>query len=161
MKMIRSMACSRICAAAAALVALTGVAQAGECPADKVKVGAVTSGEMTPKGVTDDVLVSIDLSPKGAGFVGEVLRFRKLVVQPGGIVPWHDHKTRPANIYIVSGSILEYRSNCEVPIAHKAGEAVAEFGEDHAHWWKNTGDEPAILFSADIFHQGKMDDHMM
>jgi hypothetical protein len=62
---------------------------------------------------------------------------------------------------MVSGSIEEYRSSCEVPIVHKAGEAVAEFGESHAHWWKNTGSEPAVLISADIFHSGMTDDHMM
>ena len=161
MKMIKITARSRICVAAVALVALTSAAQAGECPADKVKEGAITTGEMTPKDVTDEVLASIDLAPKGSGFAGESLRLRKLVVEPGGVVPWHDHKTRPANIYIVSGSIEEYRSSCEVPIVHKAGDAIPEFGASHAHWWKNTGNEPAVLLSADIFHTGKMDDHMM
>jgi quercetin dioxygenase-like cupin family protein len=147
----------------AAVLALTSanIAYAGECPPDRIKDESVTSGETMPKDVTDDVLASIDLSPKGSGFVGEALRLRKLVVQPGGVVPWHDHKTRPANIYIVSGSIEEYRSNCKVPIVHKAGETVAEFGEGLAHWWKNTGNEPTVLISADIFHTGKMDDHMM
>lgn len=161
MTVIKTMARSRLCIAAFAFTALTGMAQAGECPADKVKEGAVTTGEMMPKGVTDEVIASIDLSPKGAGFAGEALRLRRLVVQPGGVVPWHDHATRPANIYILSGSIEEYRASCEVPIVHKAGETVAEFGATHAHWWKNTGKEPAVLLSADIFHDGKMDDHMM
>jgi quercetin dioxygenase-like cupin family protein len=161
MKIIKTTMVTHVCAAAIALAALSGAAQAGECPADKMKDGAVTSGEMTPKGVSDDVLAAIDLTPKGAGFAGELLRLRKLVVQPGGVVPWHDHKTRPANIYIVSGSITEYRSSCEVPIIHNAGEAVEEFGETHAHWWKNTGDAPAVLLSADIFHEDKMEDHMM
>ena len=35
---------------------------AGECPADKVMKGAMTSGETMPKDVTDDVLAAIDLS---------------------------------------------------------------------------------------------------
>jgi quercetin dioxygenase-like cupin family protein len=149
------------CMAAIVLAAFAGAAQAGECPADKVKDGALSTGEMMPQGVTDDVLASIDLAPKGSGFEGEALRLRKLVVQPGGVVPWHDHKTRPANIYIVSGTIEEYRSSCEVPIVHKAGDAIPEFGATHAHWWKNTSNEPAVLLSADIFHLGKMNDHMM
>jgi quercetin dioxygenase-like cupin family protein len=161
MKMIKTLAHSRLGIAAFALAALAGMAQAGECPADKVKEGAVKSGEMMPKGVTDEVIASIDLSPKGAGFAGEALRLRKLVVQPGGVVPWHDHATRPANIYIMSGAIVEYRSTCEVPIVHKAGETVMEFSASLAHWWKNTGKEPAVLLSADIFHDGKMEDHMM
>jgi quercetin dioxygenase-like cupin family protein len=148
-------------AAALAFAAFTGFAQAGECPADKMKDGAVMSGEMMPKDVTDDVLASIDLTPKGDAFAGEMLRLRKLVIQPGGVVPWHDHATRPANIYVVSGTVTEYRSNCAVPIVHKAGDTVAEYGAELAHWWKNTGNEPVVLISADLFQSGKMDDHMM
>ena len=154
-------ATTRLAIAAMALAAAAGFAQAGECPAGKMKDNAVTTGEMMPKNVTDEVLSSIDLGPKGDAFKGEALRLRKLVVQPGGVVPWHDHKTRPANIHVVSGTITEYRSNCEVPIVHKAGDTVAEFGEGLAHWWKNTGKKPAVLLSADIFHDASMDDNMM
>jgi quercetin dioxygenase-like cupin family protein len=150
----------RLGIAALAFAAVTNIANAGECPAGKMKDNAVTTGEMMPKGVTDDVLSSIDLSPKGEAWKGEALRLRKLVIQPGGVVPWHDHKSRPANIYIMSGTITEHRSNCEVPIVHKAGDTVAEFGEGLAHWWKNTGKKPVILLSADILHTN-MDDHMM
>jgi len=146
--------------AALALMAAANFAEAGECPADKVKDNAVTTGEMTPKGVTDNVLSAIDLAPKGEAFKGETLRLRKLVIQPGGVVPWHDHKSRPANIYVMSGTVTEYRSTCEVPIVHKTGDTVAEFGEGLAHWWKNTGKKPAVLLSADVFH-ANMDDHMM
>ncbi len=76
-------------------------------------------------------------------------------------MPWHDHATRPANIYVVSGTIEEYRSDCKVPIVHKAGDAVAEFGAELSHWWQNKGAEPVVLISADLFTDGKMDDHMM
>ena len=150
----------RLGIAALALAATVNFAQAGECPAGKMKDDALTTGEMMPKKVTDEILSSIDLSPKGDAFKGEALRLRKLVIQPGGIVPWHDHKARPANIYIVSGTVTEHRSNCEVPIVHKAGDTVAEFG-NFSHWWKNTGNKPAVLLSADVFHSGMMDDHMM
>ena len=83
-----------------------------------------TSGETMPVGVTDEVLSAIDLSSKGDAWKGNMLRLRKLVVQPGGVVPWHEHKVRPANILIVEGSITEYRSNCKVPIEHKAGDVT-------------------------------------
>lgn len=151
----------RLGIAALALAAAANFAQAGECPAGKMKDNALTTGEMTPKKVTDEILSSIDLSPKGDAFKGEALRLRQLVIQPGGVVPWHDHKTRPANIHIVSGTVTEYRSSCEVPIVHKAGDTVAEFGEGFSHWWKNTGKKPVVLLSADIFHDATMDDHMM
>ncbi|WP_087000626.1 cupin domain-containing protein [Rhizobium sullae] len=127
----------------------TGHAYAGECPADQVAENGMQPGEMMPKDVTDDIVSSIDLSPKGDAWKNSALRMRKLVVQPGGVVPWHSHETRPANILIVSGSITEYRSTCKVPIEHKAGDVTAEFGA-LSHWWKNNGGEPAVLYSADI-----------
>jgi hypothetical protein len=72
------------------------------------------------KGVTDTVISAIDLSQEPANIAGRTLRLRELVVQPGGVVPWHSHGDRPAIIYIVEGSITEYASNCAVPILHKA-----------------------------------------
>jgi quercetin dioxygenase-like cupin family protein len=126
-----------------------GTALAGECPADQVAVGGMTSGETMPKDVTDEVISSIDLSSKGDAWTGSMLRMRKLVVQPGGIVPWHSHEARPANILVVEGSITEYSSNCKMPIEHKAGDVTAEFG-NLSHWWKNNGQVAAVLYSADI-----------
>jgi quercetin dioxygenase-like cupin family protein len=139
--------------AALAIIAFTifptGHAFAGECPADQVAADGMQPGAMKPKGVTDKVLSSIDLSTQGDAWKNRSLRLRKLVVQPGGVVPWHSHEARPANILVVSGSITEYSSNCKVPIEHKAGDATAEFGQ-LAHWWKNNGKKPAVLYSADI-----------
>lgn len=126
-----------------------GQAYAGECPADQVAENGMQPGEMMPKDVTDEVISSIDLASKGDAWKNSALRMRKLVVQPGGVVPWHSHEARPANILIVSGSITEYRSTCKVPIEHKAGDVTAEFGA-LSHWWKNNGSEPAVLYSADI-----------
>ena len=44
------------------------------------------------------VLGSVDLGPEIKGLDGRNLRFRKLVIQPGGVVPWHSHGDRPALI---------------------------------------------------------------
>jgi len=134
-------------AVSAIIVGFTGTASAGECPADKVMAGATKPGAMEPLKVTDTVIASIDL--KDYASPGRQLRMRKLELQTGGVVPWHEHNTRPANIYIVSGAVTEYRSNCAVPIVHKAGDVIAEHG-DIAHWWKNTGKSKAVLLSADI-----------
>lgn len=150
-----------LCLGVALAFASTTSAIAGECPADQLMDGALTSGETKAVGVTDTVIASIDLAPKGAGFENQLLRMRKLTIEPGGVVPWHEHSARPANIYIVSGTIEEYRANCKVPIVHKAGEATMEFGEGFAHWWKNTGTEPVELISADIFTVEMGDPDMM
>jgi quercetin dioxygenase-like cupin family protein len=136
-------------------------AMAGECPADKVSPGVRTSGEMMPKGVTDTTLASVDLAREKVNLADHKLRTRKLVVQPGGVVPWHSHEDRPALIYIVSGSIHEYASNCSVGIEHKAGEVSVEKAGVQ-HWWKNNGKAPAVLLSSDVFHdQPQADAHMM
>ncbi|HEY2837104.1 MAG TPA: cupin domain-containing protein [Rhizomicrobium sp.] len=137
---------------AAALMAATtflgaGAANAAECPAGKVGVDVTKPGPMKPSGVTDDVIGSIDL--KAYGSPGHLLRMRRLVVQPGGIVPWHSHGERPANILVVSGAITEYRSTCAVPIDHKAGDVAVESGS-LAHWWKNNTNKPTVLISGDI-----------
>jgi quercetin dioxygenase-like cupin family protein len=149
---------------AAALVAgtfLASAAAAGECPSDKIRPGFRASGETKPKGVTDTVLASIDLSKEKVKLNDRALRIRRLVVQPGGVVPWHSHEDRPALIYIVSGSIHEYESNCSVAVEHKAGEvSVERMGVQH--WWKNNGKVPAVLLSSDVFHdQPHEDEHMM
>ena len=147
--------------AATILAFFAGPALAGECPADKVKENAVTSGKTEPVGVTDAVLASIDLSSKGDTFNGMTLRLRKLVIEPGGVVPWHEHSQRPANIYIISGTIEENRSSCMVPIVHKPGDVVSEFGAGLAHWWMNNGNEPVVLISADLFADNMSKPDMM
>lgn len=120
------------------------------CPADKVGVDLVTSGPDKPVGVTDTVLTSIDLGKEMVAAQDHQFRMRRLTVQPGGIVPWHDHADRPALIYIVQGEITEYASDCAVPILHKAGDVARD--ADLKHWWKNNSKKTAVLISADILH---------
>ena len=136
-------------AALATVFAFGGAAFAGECPADKMRADATPKADHAAKAVTDQVLAEIDLGGEKVALKGHNMRVRKLVIQPGGIVPWHSHGDRPALIYIVTGQIFEYASNCAVPILHKAGEVARE---THAtsHWWKNTGKAPVVLLSFDI-----------
>jgi len=143
---------------AAALVATTLAAAftsafAGECPADKrVPDGQgqkmVTTGAV---GVADVVRSAVDLSKEAPMLKDRLFRLRTLDIAPGGIVPWHSHNERPAQIYIVKGEIIEYASNCAVPIVHKAGDVRAE-GHGTSHWWKNETNEPVLLISVDILH---------
>jgi quercetin dioxygenase-like cupin family protein len=128
--------------------ALNSAAFAGECPADQTKADARKPVDMKPVGVTDTVIAMIDVEQE-QGIADRKFRMRKLVVEPGGVVPWHSHAERPAIIYIVEGQIEEYASNCAVPLVHKAGDVVAET-KGIAHWWKNTGDKTVVLLSADL-----------
>ncbi len=124
-------------------------ALAGECPAGQMKAGVRASGETVPVDVTDTELSALDLGAEIAGLEGRRLRFRKLVVQPGGVVPWHDHTDRPALILTAEGQITEFRSDCRVGVVHKEGDVSKETA-GIMHWWKNEGDKPAVLFAADI-----------
>ncbi|HEX2581062.1 MAG TPA: cupin domain-containing protein [Dongiaceae bacterium] len=125
-------------------------ALAGECPADQVKTDATKPGATANKDATDTVLAMIDLSKEPAN-IDRQFRIRRLVVQPGGEIAWHSHGDRPALIYIVSGRMTEYASNCAVPIVHKAGDVARETHET-SHWWKNTGKRKAVLLSTDLLH---------
>jgi quercetin dioxygenase-like cupin family protein len=137
-------------AAAAIAVAAFGAtpAFAGQCPAGQETANTLADRATAPKDVTDDVLGSIDLGQE-IGVAGRDLRLRKLVVQPGGVVPFHSHDGRPALIITVSGEITEHRTSCAVPIVHKAGELSRETNEI-GHYWINHGKVPAVLYSADV-----------
>ena len=121
---------------------------AGQCPDNQVRANALAGHPTMPNAVTDDVIGSIDLG-KEIGVAGRDLRLRRLVVQPGGVVPFHSHDGRPALIITVSGKVTEYRSNCAVPIDHAAGEVSRE-AEGISHYWINNGKVPAVLLSADV-----------
>jgi quercetin dioxygenase-like cupin family protein len=140
-------------AVASGLVSLLSTgALAGECPADK----RVADGKGQPaathsaKDVADTVRAVTDLAKEAVG-INRQFRLRQLDIKPGGIVPWHSHDERPAMIYIVKGTVTEYASNCTAPIVHKAGDVAAE-RRGVSHWWKNTGNEAAVLISVDLFH---------
>jgi quercetin dioxygenase-like cupin family protein len=134
--------------AAIAVLGSAAAASAGECPASAMRPDARTAGQTMPKGVTDNVLSSIALGDQ-IGVNGRQLRLRKLVVQPGGVVPWHSHTDRPALIITISGSITEYRSTCAVPIEHPTGDVAREV-KGVSHWWRNNTSKPAVLLSADV-----------
>ena len=141
-----------IAGAAAAFALLSPTAFANGCPAGKLVADGQgqKSGATMPVGVTDTVLAKIDLSKEKVALPDHMLRMRRLVIQPGGVVPWHSHGDRPALIYIVSGEITEYASDCTVPIVHKAGDVSVD--ADLSHWWKNFGDKKVVLISTDVFH---------
>jgi quercetin dioxygenase-like cupin family protein len=148
-------------ATAFATVLAATAAYAGECPADKVlktpqKIEAVTDASK----LTAEVVQSVD--PSGwRGMKGLMLRTRRLTILPGGFVPTHSHEDRPAIIYIISGQIIEHSSECAVPVVHKPGDSIAEFGPGLQHWWVNKGKVPVVLSSSDLVPIEMMNDKMM
>ena len=147
-----------VAGAVAAAAVLAAPADAGECPMDQRKANVREPVNTPGVGVKDTVLAAVDLANEPIKADGRQMRVRKLVIEPNGVVPWHSHNDRPALIYIVEGEIIEYSSNCAVPIIHKAGDVSREtFGT--SHWWKNTGDKTVTLLSFDILHDPH-DKHM-
>lgn len=138
--------------AALTALALLGAAPvlAGECPVGQVRANPLSGAPTAPKGVVDTVLGAVDLG-KEINVEGRQLRTRRLVVQPGGVVPLHSHADRPALIMTVSGEIHEHRSTCAVPILHKAGELSRE-ADGISHYWTNDSKKPVVLLSSDVFH---------
>jgi quercetin dioxygenase-like cupin family protein len=131
-------------------LALSTPALAGQCAAGQEGANALAGAATMPKDVTDTLLGTVDLGPE-INIDGRSLRLRRLVLQPGGVVPMHSHTDRPALIITVSGEVTEYRSTCKAPIVHRAGEVSQEKG-GLSHWWKNTGKTEAVLLSADVFN---------
>lgn len=138
-----------VAAITAASVATASSAIAGECPAGKMLANVREKVDYKPVGVTDVTLGAINLEKQPAKIKDRELRFRKLTIEPGGIVPWHSHDDRPALIYVQQGEIVEYASNCSEPIVHKAGEIRPEVSGT-SHWWKNLGKETVILYVGDV-----------
>src|ERR1043165_474754 len=140
------------------VTAFAAGAQAGECPAGKSMANATKPVDHAAQGVTDTTLGAIDLGKEQAKISGRELRLRKMVIQAGGVVPWHSHDDRPAVIYVAEGEIVEYASNCAVPIVHKAGETRKETNGT-SHWWKNHPNAQVVLFIGDV--RRDPDDHNM
>jgi quercetin dioxygenase-like cupin family protein len=136
----------------------TSTAFAGECPVDKMKADVRPPVNTPASGVTDTTLGSIDLGKEPVMLKDHELRFRKLTIAPGGVVPWHSHADRPALIFVAQGEIVEYASNCSEPIVHKVGDIRPETSVT-SHWWKNLGDQTVILYVGDVLHD--KNDHNM
>jgi quercetin dioxygenase-like cupin family protein len=138
-------------------------AQAGECPANQHRADGSGQAMSTAgaSGVTDAVITSTELAKEPVAIKGRLFRARKLEIAPGGVVPWHSHSDRPAILMIASGEITEYASTCAVPIVHKTGDITPERNPT-AHWWKNTGTQPVVIYAFDLFRkEDTKSEHMM
>jgi quercetin dioxygenase-like cupin family protein len=77
------------------------------------------------------------------------MRIRKLKIEPGGVAAIHSHAQRPAFTYVLSGTLVEHRKGAP-DRTYKAGEVLVE-STDVEHWAENTGSEPVVLVSVDLF----------
>jgi quercetin dioxygenase-like cupin family protein len=149
-----------LAAAAAAALLAPLPALAGGCP-DEHKLTRPRAIEDAPDvGVLREILATVRLKDwRGTGDL--LLRTRRLIVLPGGIVPTHQHDDRPSIVTVIIGEITEHSAFCAVPILHRTGETSPEFGRGHAHWWENRSSQPVILISSDVVPNEMMEDPHM
>lgn len=109
-------------------------------------------GPSETKGVTTQLLATVDLGPEIEGMAGRKLRMRIATMEPGAVFgPIHDHKDRPGIVYILQGTITDHRDG----VATDYGPGVG-WPEDRKtnHWLENRGTIPAVEISVDIVREG-------
>src|SRR5512141_1283134 len=76
---------------------------------EEYKVSGETTAHQT-KGVTSEVLATVELGGEIEGLEGRQLRMRLVTIEPGGVFgPIHDHAGRPGLVYVLQGTITDYR----------------------------------------------------
>jgi quercetin dioxygenase-like cupin family protein len=103
------------------------------------------------RGVTSELLATVDLGPEIEGMAGRRLRMRLFTFEAGAVFgPVHDHKGRPGLVYILEGTITDHRDG--VATDYGPGPGWAEDSKT-VHWLENRGDVPAVEVSVDIVGQ--------
>jgi|SRR5580698_5078375 quercetin dioxygenase-like cupin family protein len=100
------------------------------------------------RGVTAEVLTTVDLGPEIEGMAGRELRMRMFTFEPGAVFgPVHDHRDRPGIVYVLQGTITD----CRDGVSRDYGPGVG-WPEDRntSHWLENRGTVPAVEISVDI-----------
>lgn len=100
------------------------------------------------RGVSIELLSTVDLGPEIAGMAGRQLRMRKVTIDPGGVFgPVHDHVGRPGSVYVLQGTITDHRDG----ESKEYGPGPGWPEDSHTmHWLENTGTTPAVEISVDI-----------
>lgn len=99
-------------------------------------------------GLSGKLLAEMPLASEFAETGNRHFRMRMLTLEKGGVVALHSHEKRPSVEYILSGHCTEFHDG--VAKVYNAGDVVAA---DHTvnHWWRNDGDEPAVILAVDIY----------
>lgn len=78
---------------------------------------------------------------------GYDFRSRKITLMPGGATAEHSHAERPGIVYVMKGTVVEYRNG--VKRTFKSGDTWIEKA-DTVHWVKNPTNKPAVIFMVDL-----------
>ena len=124
-------------------------AEANSCPAEHVPTEPRDLGKVSGKQEKVETRETLELGG-WRDMAPFRMRMRHFESAPGGRLPVRSHGDRPSIIYFISGTATEHNAFCAVPIEHKAGTTVSEFGPGITHRWSSDGDVPAVLISAEI-----------
>ncbi len=104
------------------------------------------------RGVTSQLLATVDLGPELEGMAGRQLRMRLFTFAPGAVFgPLHDHAGRPGLVYVLRGTITDHRDG----VATEYGPGPGWPEDRHTlHWLENRGTETAVEISVDIVATG-------
>jgi quercetin dioxygenase-like cupin family protein len=103
------------------------------------------------RGVTVELLATVDLGPEIEGMEGRQLRMRMVTIEPGGVFgPVHNHEGRPGTVYVLQGTITDHRDRTATDYGPGVG-----WPEDRntLHWLENRGTVPAVEISVDVVRQ--------
>ncbi|NJD59626.1 MAG: cupin domain-containing protein, partial [Anaerolineae bacterium] len=94
------------------------------------------------KGVTSQLLATVDLGPEIEGMAGRQFRMRMFTFEPGAVFgPLHDHKGRPGLVYILEGMITDHRNGVTTDYGPGVG---GPEDRNTLHWLENRGTIPAV-----------------
>jgi len=101
------------------------------------------------KGVSQELLATVDLGAEIEGMAGRQLRMRLVTIEPGGVFgPIHDHVDRPGLVYMLQGTITDHRDG--VATDYEAPGVGWPEDRNTTHWLENRGTIPAVEISVDI-----------
>ncbi|MEL6267611.1 MAG: cupin domain-containing protein [Pseudomonadota bacterium] len=140
-------------AIAIAAPAAAHVIETPAAPAAEGEPGIRTlDGPRSPKGMRLVPAGEFSLEAGPAALPGHAMRVRFFEIQPGGVIPQHNHDGRPAIAVVVEGEMTEHRSDEAEPVILGPGGVSLE-PHGLVHWWENTGDTPAKIIGYDVYRK--------
>lgn len=131
----------------AADTTLAGIAGAHirSCPAERTQANARGEGSGPTSGIAAEDIAFTPLASDPT----RAVRLRRIVVQPGGVIAWHDHVAIQGMALLIAGEMVELRNTCLDPLTYRAGDVAIEDAAT-AHSWRNESDREAVVLVSHV-----------
>lgn len=131
-------------AADTTLAAITD-ARIRSCPAERTQANARSEGFGPTSGLAAEDIAFTPLASDPT----RAVRLRRIVVQPGGVIAWHDHVAIQGMALLIAGEMVELRNTCLDPLTYRAGDVAIEDAAT-AHSWRNESDREAVVLVSHV-----------